>query len=150
MIKSKRRVKRRPKPLRQPAMLMFGDLQSIKLEALVQKIELDDALIQPPWRLEYVYLDEGFAHYRLLHDEHLIGIRDVTSRKRLVAIHRGLAAYLAQCGARPELALIIKGGARVELEETKHRLDPLFMFVGEQRKGRRTMEEVRVYTLSAR
>lgn len=160
MVKIKRRVKHRPKPLCQPAMLMFGDIQSVKLEELVRKMELDDILIQPPWRLEYVDLKEGFVHYRLLYEERLIGIRDVTSRKRLLAIHRGLAAYLAQVGARPELALIIKGGkaravlsAAEEDEPIEHkelRVEPLFMFVDEKRKGRRTAGDVRVYSLSTR
>lgn len=144
-----RRSKRATYPLEQPAMLLFGDLQSIQFENLIRKLLLDDALIQPPWRLEYVYLNEGFAHYRLLHDERLIGIRDVTSRRQLAAIHRGLAAYLAQCGARPELALILKAGARACLEDAKHRIDPLFMLIGEQRKGRRMADMVRVYSLSA-
>lgn len=147
MMRQNRRVKRRPKPLRQPAMLMFGDMQSIRIEALIHDMTLDDALIQPPWRLEYLYLGNGFVHYRLMYEDDVVGIRDVTSPKRLPAIRRGLAAYLAQCGLRPELAITLKARAMTGLDATKHRVQPLFLLGGEGRKGRRKIDEVKVYSL---
>lgn len=141
-----RRKHRRPQRLRQPAMLIFGDMQSLKIEALIRKMALDDVLLQPPWRLEYLYLGTGFKHYRLMYDDQLVGIRDITSPKRLMAVHRGLAAYLAQCGLRPELAITMKARAETDLDVSKHRVQPLFMLAGEGRKGPRAVGSVHVYS----
>lgn len=148
MVRTRKSKRPLPRAARQPMMLMFGDIQSIQLESMIRKLKLDDALVQRAWRLEYVFLEEGFAHYRLLYGKRVVGIRDVTSRQMLPLIHRGLAAYLAQCGVRADKAKHVIFGARTPLDEAKHRVQPLFMFIGEQRKGRRAADEVHVYSLS--
>lgn len=125
-----------PRP-RQTMMLAFGDRQSADLEAMIRFMWLDDALVQRPWRLEYLYLDVGFTHYRLFHRGQVVGIRDVTSVELLPQIQRGMAALLAQLGVHAHIAQIIPCGARTPLDAKKHRLPTLFLLRGEARKGRK-------------
>jgi hypothetical protein len=128
-------------------LMLYGDRQSILLERILRDMHLDDALVQRPWRLEYVMLETGFPHYRLYRNKKVVGIRDITSPKLMRVIAQGMAAYLAQLGFRENRCELRIAAARTALDSKKHRLPPLFLLSGEDRKGRKAAHAADVYAL---
>lgn len=123
------RQRRAPLPLcerYQPPLLLYGDSTSQQLERLIHRMCLDDALVRRGWRLEYVQLEYGLPHYRLLKGGELVGVQDVRSPRVLPRIHRQLAAYLAGIGFTPERARLVVFGAQTPLDADKWRVPHLF------------------------
>jgi len=128
-------------------LLLYGDEQSTRLKRALDEMVFDDVLVQKPWRVEYVVLDSGFSHYRLYYRRELVGIRDITSPSLIPAIRRGMAAYLAQIGFSDARYEMVPAGARTALDDTKHRIPPLFLLLGERRKGRKVDGVAEVHNL---
>ncbi len=119
--------KRRPQPcFHQPPLLLWGDDTSQQLERMIRKMCYDDALVRRGWRLEYVQLEYGFPHYRLMKGGELVGVQDVRSPRVLPRIHRKLAAYLAGVGFTPERSKLVVFGAKTPLDADKWRYPHLF------------------------
>ncbi len=110
--------------------LYLYDDTAAHLERLLWRLCIDDVLARRGWRLEYVRLLQGTAHYRLyrIHQRrvHLVGIVDVMTNRRGSETDRRMAVYLAGTGWTPANCRILIGAAQTPIAAKKQRLPRLF------------------------
>lgn len=117
----------------QPPLLLFDDVAQ-HIERTLRRMRYDDVLMahRRGWRLEYVRLAYGLAHYRLYRGKQLVGILDVSTPRKLPTIHRDLAAYLAGMGFTPKNLRLVVAGSRTPLDAPKHRVPALITAYSKQ------------------
>lgn len=107
--------------------LPLFDRTAADVERLIGKLCYDDALVfRRYWRLEYLYLERGFPHYRLYRQGMIVGVVDIRAPTVLSGIQRRLGMYLAGCGCTKGNGHICIGGALTPLDAPKRDLPRLF------------------------
>lgn len=138
---------------------MWNDERAARILPTIQSMRLDDALYWRDWRLELVWLNKGYPHYRLywLKRRHYVfgqadirldnseGIElngkgeievkirygaDIQRSPQLRVVQRRLAAYCVACGAAPDDMVLVKGDARTKLCADTSRVYRLFKVRG--------------------
>lgn len=107
--------------------LLLHDRTAKRMTQMVRQMCYDDVLLRGwQWRLEYLSLDDGFPHYRLVYrNMWVVGLVDIRSPARLGAIQRDLGALLAGYGWTPERTRLVQFAARTPLDASKHYLPHL-------------------------
>lgn len=85
------------------------DERVARLIPLLRWMRYDDVLVCGDWRLELLYLERGFPHFRLYFQSRVLGVADVFSdspdlsnSRQLPVVQHTLATHLVACGWRAE------------------------------------------------
>lgn len=116
--------------------------EALALLFLIRLMRADCVLYCKNWRLELVWLGEGYPHYRLYWKRYLYGVEDIPvnwgkellSSPKLRPTQNDLAAYLVICGFRAETTTFVAWDARTPINASKDDLPRLFE-MEEKKKG---------------
>jgi hypothetical protein len=110
--------------------------EKLRLLPILRRLNYDDALhfisvtketiFLSPYRLEYLYLFTGWAHYRVYEREKLIGMVDIRGAGASEKVLMDLSAYLHQLGFTPAQCRIIRSGATTPMDAPTSRCPRLF------------------------
>lgn len=119
----------RPNPVTHLLLPIYGEDEAELEETLREYMHVDDALIceERRLRLEYVYLQQGYPHYRLYRRGALYGIANVTTPHKARDVQRNMVMVLTAMGFTPENTRLRKCGARTPIELRKDHM-PYFGF----------------------
>lgn len=102
---------------------------------VVQRMKLDDVLYfnDMTWRLERVWLNKGYPHFRLYwmpKKHYVFGIADMRSDTQLPTVQQHVAAYIAAFGAAASDLKLVEGVAWTPLNADTSRQYRLFKVKG--------------------
>ena len=83
----------------------WDDHRTHALIPLLQRMQYDDALVCGQWRLEWLYINSGYPHFRLYWKGRVYGVADihadkadVYSSRKMPFVRHMMAAFLVLCG----------------------------------------------------
>jgi len=116
----------------------WSDRRRDALLPVIQSMQYDDALLCDRWRLEFLWLNEGYSHYRLYwygDRRHVFGVADVRSdsagsdlsrARQLPFVQQYLASYLVAFGWQAERVDLRRAAALTPLDAETARQYRLF------------------------
>ncbi|RMG87924.1 MAG: hypothetical protein D6712_04710 [Chloroflexi bacterium] len=96
----------------QPCLPLVDDA-ALRMERIIRGMVLDDAVQFGGWRVEYLYLERGYRHYRVEYRGMIVGNVDIIISRRFREYQRELAIWLVSKGANP--ARVVYRRARTPL-----------------------------------